>query len=173
MIQNGDPGLPKNSLGTAANLVREAGTGAVRDFVWAEVQSGMMRLTGLNRSTRALVRLTFTLLALVVLAMLSGTVWREASPLHTVWSVGASGRGSLMPQALLPASLFLLSVAWSLVLAGARHSRPLIRWGALAVYAATVSPWIALGTTGAGTPNAAGLFLLAIRPDEFLKETAP
>lgn len=117
--------------------------GAVRNFVWADLREGMIDLRGLARSTRALVWLGFGILALMLLAVLFNDAWRAASPLVPLnSSLATVGRGSMLPVALVPATLFLVALAWSFILCGALHARRSIRLGALAVYLLSAAGWV-------------------------------
>jgi hypothetical protein len=107
---------------------------AVRDFVWADLREGVLDLRGLGSPLRALIWLGFGLMLLVIAAMLQGELWRQSFPLVSL-TQGIPGRGRLVPTAVIPASFFLLSLAWSFVLAGALRSRRLIRFGVLGGWA--------------------------------------
>jgi hypothetical protein len=58
------------------------------------------------------------------------------------------GRGSLVPIALVPATLFLISMAWAFLLTGALHAHPAIRAATLALYVALTINWTAQVTVG-------------------------
>ncbi|HEX2092648.1 MAG TPA: hypothetical protein VHG28_09615 [Longimicrobiaceae bacterium] len=117
--------------------------GAVRNFVWADLRQGMIDLRGLSRSTRALVWIGFTLLGAMLLALLFNDVWRAASPLVPMnASLATAGRGSMLPVALIPTTLFLVALAWSFALTGALHARRPIRLGVLGVYLLSGAGWV-------------------------------
>ena len=69
----------------------------------------------------------------MVLALLFNDVWRASFSLIAQVN-GTPGRGALLPMALLPASLFVLSIAWAFLLTGALHAHPLARVGILVFY---------------------------------------
>lgn len=106
---------------------------AIRDFVWADLREGILDLRGLGSATRALVWLGFGLMLLVIVAILQADAWRQAFPLVPL-TQGLAGRGRLVPEALIPVTYFLLSLAWAFVLAGALRSRRAIRLGILALW---------------------------------------
>ena len=121
-------------------------SGAVRDFVWADLREGILDLRGLGSSLRALVWLGFGLLLLVIVAILQGDLWRQWFPLIAL-TQGTPGRGRLIPSAVIPVTFFLTSLAWSFVLAGALRSRHLIRFGVLAIWALTMTGAMVSGGT--------------------------
>jgi hypothetical protein len=107
--------------------------GALHDFVWADIRAGLIDLRGLSRATRALVWFGLLLVGLMVGALLFNDVWRASFPL-IAQVIGTPGRGALLPVALLPLSLFMLSIAWAFLLTGALHTHPLARMGILIFY---------------------------------------
>jgi hypothetical protein len=120
----------------------------IRDFVWADLREGVLDLRGLGAPLRALVWLGFGLMLLVIAAIMQGDLWRQTFPLVPL-TQGIPGRGRLVPTAVIPATFFLLSLAWSFVLAGALRARPLIRFGVLAIWALnTVGAMASGGTSG-------------------------
>lgn len=117
--------------------------GAVRNFVWADLREGMIDLRGLARSTRALVWLGFALLGVMTCALLFNDVWRAVSPLAALTSsLSTVGRGSMLPVALVPVTLFLLATAWAFALTGALHARRRIRLAVLGLYLVTGAGWV-------------------------------
>lgn len=117
--------------------------GAVRNFVWADLREGMIDLRGLSRTTRALVWIGFAFLGAMLLAVLFNDAWRAVStlvPLNA--SIATAGRGSMLPTALVPATLLALALAWSFALTGALHARRSIRLGVLATYLLSAAGWV-------------------------------
>ncbi len=123
--------------------------GALRDFVWADIREGLIDLRGLSRPTRALAWIGFGLLGLMLIAILFNDFWRASSPLLTL-TEPLPGRGRMLPVAVLPATLFLLSVAWAFLLAGALRSHILIRLGVLFLFLPAAGLWLANSLASAG-----------------------
>lgn len=115
--------------------------GALRDFVWADLRDGLISTQGLSRLARALVVTGFVLLGVMLAALVLGDFWRQHLPLEPS-IISAPGRGTLAPTLLLPVSIFILAVAWSLALTGARASRGWLRGGVLALYLLTAAGWV-------------------------------
>lgn len=95
---------------------------ALRDFVWGDLKDGVIDLRGLGPALRALVWLGFALLLATLGAMVVGDVWRGLFDLVPL-TQGIPGRGRMVPSAMVPATLFLLAIAWSFALAGALRAR--------------------------------------------------
>lgn len=121
------------TLAAIAGLLWAVSFGALRDFVWTDVRAGLIDLRGLTRATRALVWFGFGLLAAMVTILLFNDVLRAQFSLIAQVN-GAPGRGALLPVALLPVSLFMLSIAWTFLLTGALHSNRLVCYGILSFY---------------------------------------
>ncbi|RME52803.1 MAG: hypothetical protein D6790_18320 [Caldilineae bacterium] len=134
-------GPTRTTVAAVAGLLWAVSFGAVRDFVWADLREGMISLRGLSATVRGLVLLGFGLLAAMLGSMLLSDVWRAWMPLLPAVN-GVVGRGSLLPIGLLPATLFVLSVAWAFFLAGALHSHWAIRVGVLLVYLLSTGLWL-------------------------------
>jgi hypothetical protein len=107
--------------------------GALRDFVWADIRAGLIDLRGLSHATRALIWFGLLLVMLMVGALLFNDVWRASFPLIAQVN-GIPGRGALLPMALLPLSLFMLSIAWAFLLTGALHAHWLARVSIVVFY---------------------------------------
>jgi hypothetical protein len=131
----------RSALSSLLHLLYELTIGAVRDFVWADLRSGTISLRGLPAATQALAALGFGLLFAMVGALLYNDFWRSHFTLLALTGA-VPGRGTLLPDALMPATFFLFAVAWAFVLAGALHSHPLVRAGTLALYLAINSLWL-------------------------------
>lgn len=129
-------------------LILAFSVSAVRDFVWADLRDGLLRLQDLPRVLRGLIVLGFLLLLIMVGVLLLNDFWRVQFDLLPSTSANP-GRGTLLPNALIPTTLFLLTIAWSFALAGALHSHPAARIGCLALYTLVAMSWI--GSTGADT----------------------
>lgn len=115
--------------------------GIFRDFVWADLRAGLIDLRGLDAPTRLLVGIGFALLVSTVAALLFNERWREAFTLAPQIN-GAVGRGSLVPDTLLPVTFFLVAVAWSYGLAGALHAHWLVRVAVNALYLGFAVGWL-------------------------------
>lgn len=115
--------------------------GVLRDFVWADLRDGLISTQGLSRLARALVITGFVLLSAMLAALVLGDFWRQHFPLEPS-IISAPGRGTLAPTLLLPVSIFVLAVAWSLALTGARASGGWLRGGVLALYLLTAAGWV-------------------------------
>lgn len=112
--------------------------GALRDFVWADIRDGMIRIDGFARGTRLTVGLGFALIFGLIGALFFNDVWRAQSALVAMPTVlGMQGRGSLVPVALVPLTFALLAVAWSYALNGLLHSHAAARVGILLLYVVT------------------------------------
>src|SRR4051794_34479681 len=114
--------------------------GAIRDFVWGDLRSGMLSLRGLSRGTRTLVWLGFGLLALILTVLVTNDSLRQQLPL-TALPNAVVGRGSVLPVVLVPTTLFLVTIAWTFALTGALHGHPAVRIGMLLLYVATAIGW--------------------------------
>jgi hypothetical protein len=139
----------RTALAALGGLAWALSFGAVRDFVWADLREGMMSTAGLSRTVRALVWAGFGLLAAMIGALLFNDLWRALSPLIPLSAVSSSniGRGALLPLALLPATMFLVALAWSFMLAGALHSHPALRAVALLLYLPYALQWVGVGAS--------------------------
>lgn len=114
--------------------------GAVRDFVWADLREGTVRLRDLPPATRFLALLGFGMLFVMIGVLLFNDLLRAGSPLEPLTD-GSPGRGASMPLALMPVTLFALSMAWSFLLTGALHARRIVRGGAVALYTLFALLW--------------------------------
>lgn len=138
------------TLGAALGLMWALTFGAVRDFVWADLKAGLIDLRGLSRVTRGLILLGFALMALMIGLLLFNDFWRASADLVPLTN-SLAGRGTLAPLPLLPATLFLLVMAWSFALTGALHSHWAIRLGVVSLFMMVSVSWIS-ATAGGGSP---------------------
>ncbi|MCZ7570422.1 MAG: hypothetical protein M5U01_17795 [Ardenticatenaceae bacterium] len=145
----------RRTLAVLVGVLWAISFGAVRDFVWADLRTGMIDLRGLSRVTRGLILMGFALLFAMIGVLLFNDLWRTSFPLVPML-VGTPGRGALLPVALVPATLFLLALAWSFALVGALHSHPLVRLGVLLLYVFAAAQWTG---AGAGFVTPAALWL--------------
>ncbi len=135
------------TLGAALGLMWALTFGAVRDFVWADLKAGLIDLRGLSRVTRGLILLGFALMALMIGLLLFNDFWRASADLVPLTN-SLAGRGTLAPLPLLPATLFLLAMAWSFALTGALHSHWAIRLGVVSLFMMVSVSWISATTRG-------------------------
>lgn len=152
----------RTTIAALVGLLWALSFGAVRDFVWADLREGMMSTRGLPRTLRALVWAGFGLLGVMVGALMFNDLWRALSPLIALEHISSStvGRGALLPLALLPATLFLIALSWSFMLAGVLHGHPALRVVALLLYLPIALQWVGVGASslaGDITPALVGL----------------
>lgn len=118
----------------------------MRKLVFADLQDGVVRVGDLPRLTRSLVWIGFVLLFLGVGMLFFNEPLREAFPLLPMIG-GTTGRGELVPFTLIPLTIFILSVAWGFMLAGALHARLLVRLAVLLLYVMVAGVWTAATTS--------------------------
>lgn len=140
---------------------------ALKDFVWADIREGVLDLRGLGAPLRALVWLGFGLLLLVIAAILQGDLWRQEFPLVPL-TQGIPGRGRLVPISVIPVTFFLLSLAWSFVLAGALRAHLAIRLSVLGLWALTMAGSMVSGGMGGLLSYAVSVMTLLAVPVAFL-----
>jgi hypothetical protein len=128
------------TLTTLIGLLWAVTFGGIRDFVWADLKEGSISLKGLSLSVRGLVILGFALLFAMIGVLLFNDLWRGLFPLLPALN-GVTGRGSLVPAALLPLTLFMFTLAWSFALVGALYSHWAVRLGVLILYLGTGTLW--------------------------------
>src|SRR5690606_2219189 len=74
----------------------------------------------------------------------------------------ANGRGLHVPLLLFPLSAFIVSVAWTYLLAGAYHSSWALRASTLLLYSLTCAVWLTSTLTPAPLIAALGLALFGL-----------
>lgn len=134
----------------ATSFVRHIGgvlSSAAREFVWADLREGVVRLNGLSRFVQSLVLLGFALLFTMLGILLFNGPLREISPLLPIFS-GSAGRGQVIPFILMPVTLFVFSVAWSFMLAGALRARLSVGLGILFMYMIVGAIWTSTSASG-------------------------
>ena len=112
----------------------------MRKLVLADLKEGVVRVGDLPRLTRTLVWLGFAMLFAGVGMLFFNEALRAAFPLLPMIG-GTTGRGELVPFALLPFTLFVLSVAWGFMLTGALHARRVVRLAVLLLYLVIAGVW--------------------------------
>lgn len=108
--------------------------GVGRDFMWVAVRDGMIRLKGYSAAMKAVVIVASVLLVATIVDFASGDILRTGSHL-IVTPDGVTGRGSLVPQLLVPATFVLVAFGAALALAGALHATWPVRIAVLLLYA--------------------------------------
>lgn len=155
--------IPSPTWRTKVREVLDLPLDLVREFAWADLRAGFIDLRGLDTPTRVLVVVGFALLVGMVGALLFNDTWRAQFNLVALQG-GAIGRGTLVPDALLPVSFFWIAVAWAYGLTGALHSHPLVRVAVNLFYLVFAFGWLNL--TGAlsstDTPISSGALILVI-----------
>jgi hypothetical protein len=117
----------------------------MRKLVLADLREGVVRTGDLPRLTRTLIWLGFGLVFVGVGMLFFNEPLRAAFPLLPMIG-GTTGRGELVPFTLIPVTMFILSVAWGFMLAGAIHARLIVRLAVLLLYVVVAGVWTA-GTT--------------------------
>ena len=112
----------------------------IRELVLADLREGVVRIDDLPRLTRTLVWLGFALMFAMVGVLFFNESLRAAFPLLPMIG-GTTGRGELVPFALIPLTLFVLSVAWCFMLTGALHARLVVRLAVLLLYLGVAGVW--------------------------------
>lgn len=135
----------RNALAAVAGLLWALTFGAVRDFVWEDLRSGIVDSKGLAPQTRLVVHVGFLLLAGALLLMLFGDWWRGRFLLLAETGL-IPGRGALVPTALIPLTLFLLALSWSYALTGALHAAPIFRVPIILLFLIFHGFWVTAGT---------------------------
>lgn len=120
--------------GPLGGFVRRVPVGFMRELFWRELRDNAVSLRGLPPTTRALGAIGFLLLGIMVASLVFNDLWR-AFPLLDA-PPGQAGRGTLQPTALLPVTLFLLSVGCTFMLCGAMRARPAVAGAALVTFLA-------------------------------------
>ena len=120
-------------LAAIAGIVWAASFGILRDFVWADLRGGTLRMDGFSRVTRGMILIGFAMLFGMLGMLLTNDALRNHFPLLDV-SPPDARRGSMIPLAVLPVTMFLLTIAWGYLLAGGLHSHPAMRLAILFLY---------------------------------------
>jgi hypothetical protein len=112
-----------------------------------DLRPGVVHVGDLPGPARALAWLGFILVFTGTGMLFFNEPLREAFPLLPMVG-GTTGRGELVPFVLIPVTIFILSVAWGFMLAGALHSRLLVKLAVLLLYLVVASVWTASTVTG-------------------------
>jgi len=120
---------------------------AMKRLVIDDLRPGVVHVGDLPRPARTLAWLGFILVFTGTGMLFFNEPLREAFPLVPMVG-GTTGRGELVPFVLIPVTIFILSVAWGFMLAGALHSRLLVKLAVLLLYFVVASVWTASTVTG-------------------------
>jgi len=134
------PRRPRGRLAGAAATAWGLPFGVLRDFVWADLRDDTIDVRGLPVATSSLIWFAAIVLAVMIVALLFGDVWRGRWPLIPTPN-GTPGRGSLVPVALLPATILLFAVAWCLILVGSLFAGLKTRLAVLGFFLLTLADW--------------------------------
>ena len=115
---------------------------AMRKLVIDDLQPGVVHVGDLPRLTRTLAWLGFILVFAGVAMLFFNEPLREVFPLLPMLG-GTTGRGGLVPFVLIPVTIFILSVAWGFMLAGALHAGLIVRLAVLILYLVVAGVWTA------------------------------
>ena len=115
---------------------------AMRKLVIDDLQPGVVHVGDLPRLTRTLAWLGFILVFAGVAMLFFNEPLRQVFPLLPMLG-GTTGRGGLVPFVLIPVTIFILSVAWGFMLAGALHAGLIVRLAVLVLYLVVAGVWTA------------------------------
>jgi len=104
--------------------------GTWETFVWGNIRAGSVSVEGTPRSFRLLIRAALVLVVGLLVALLFSDTWRRLSPLVPMLFYNDSLSGLYAPQALVPITIGLLTLAWAYLAAGALHAP---WWGKLLI----------------------------------------
>jgi hypothetical protein len=144
---------------------------AMRRLVIDDLRPGVVHVGDLPRPARTLAWLGFILVFAGTGMLFFNEPLREAFPLLPMVG-GTTGRGELVPFVLIPVTVFILSVAWGFMLAGALHSRLLVKLAVLLLYLVVASVWTASTVTGIPAALLSGGALLVVPVFFFLRRKA-
>jgi hypothetical protein len=132
----------------------------MRLLVIEDLRPGVVHVGDLPRLTRILAWLGFILVFAGVGMLFFNEPLREAFPLLPMVG-GTTGRGELVPFVLIPVTIFILSVAWGFMLAGALHSRLFVKLAVLLLYLVVAGVWtVSTVTNIPGTLLSSGALLM-------------
>jgi hypothetical protein len=112
------PAPARTAAATLGRTTYGTFTDAMRLLVIEDLRPGVVHVGDLPRLTRTLAWLGFILVFTGVGMLFFNEPLREAFPLIPMVG-GTTGRGELVPFILIPVTVFILSVAWGFMLAGA------------------------------------------------------
>lgn len=116
----------ENQQTNGRSLLWHATIGALRDFVWADLEDGVLRLNGLSRPVQWIIGTGFVVILYLLGAIIFNDRMRQASELISLsYTQATLGRGGLVPETAVPLTLFTITFGWSFLLAG---SIRITRW---------------------------------------------
>jgi hypothetical protein len=104
--------------------------GGWETFVWGNIRAGSVSVEGTPRSFRLLIRAALLLVVGLLVTLLFSDTWRRLSPLVPMLFYSDSLSGLYAPQALVPITIGLLTLAWAYLVGGALHAP---WWGKLII----------------------------------------
>ncbi|MBA2714664.1 MAG: hypothetical protein H0U55_14050 [Rubrobacteraceae bacterium] len=144
---------------------------AMRKLVVDDLRPGVVHVGDLSRLTQMLAWLGFILVFAGVGMLFFNEPLREAFPLLPMLG-GTTGRGELVPFILIPVTIFILSVAWGFMLAGALHARLIVRLAVLLLYLVVAGVWTAGTATSIPAALVSWSALLLVPAFFFLRRKA-
>ncbi|NJM41843.1 MAG: hypothetical protein HC853_14330 [Anaerolineae bacterium] len=108
-------------------------TGA-RVFALDSLRSGVVNLRPLSAAVRALVWAALLMVIAFLLSLLFSDALRESGGLQPLRIASSTSRALLAPGLATPITLVAVLLAWSYILTGALHMRPLARWLAFVLF---------------------------------------
>ena len=149
------------TLRRGLELTRDAVIGFGREFLWKELREGAIRLGGLSPAMRTVIVVSAALLVLGTVSFAAGDLLRTGHDLIVIPN-GTPGRGSLVPGPLVPATFGALAVGCALLLAGALHAPPVVRFLVMALYTTLAAAFAGLALALEETSGIPGWPALAL-----------
>lgn len=101
-------------------LLRHLLIGGLRDFVWADIRDGRLRLNGLSRPVQFMIISGFLMVLYLLGVIIFNQSIRSSQDLISLTFTQATlGRGGLVSETAVPLTLFALTLGWSFMVAGA------------------------------------------------------
>ncbi len=109
--------------------------GGIRDFVWSDLNEGRLRLNGLSRPVQLIIISGFLVILYTLgLIIFSDTLRNQETLIPLTYTRATSGRGALVPQSLVPQTLFVITMGWSFLLAGSIRINRWLKYFLIYVY---------------------------------------
>lgn len=127
--------MSKSDNDSRRSLLWRVTIGALRDFVWADLDDGLLRLHGLSRPVQWIIGVGFVMVLYLLGSIIFNDQMRGQSNLISLsYTKATLGRGGLVPETAVPLTLFSLTVAWSFLLAGSIRVTRWLKYLILYVY---------------------------------------